>query len=500
MIGFFRDLFDTSDFPARWHCGNWTAPHGWLHVVSDVAIWGAYMAIPATLAFFILKRRDIPFLPIFWLFVAFIFSCGTSHLVEAGIFWWPAYRFSGAVKLVTAAVSWATVFALIPVLPRALALPGLGAVNNELQQALESAQQTEERLRQVIEAAPNGMIMVDERGTIVLANTAATQIFGYAREELVGQSIELLVPERFQGGHPGHRAAYMQQPEARPMGHGRDLYGRHRDGREVPVEIGLNPLAYDDDQLVLASVVDITERKLSEEMLAGYTGELERRNRDLDQFAYVASHDLRSPLEAIEKLAAWVIDDASERLPEGSRRHLELIGQRAQRLKNLLDDLLQYARAGRQGGELGQVDTGELVAQIVSDLNPPPGFEISVADGMPVIETLRTPLRHIFQNLIGNAIKHHDRTGGLIEIGYSEEADCYTFWVRDDGPGIDPAYHDRIFGMFETLRPRDEVEGSGMGLAIIRKLVDAYGGDITLESAPGAGATFRIRWLRRISA
>lgn len=496
MLEFLRNIFDTSDFPARWSCGLWTSGHGWLHIGSDIAIWGAYMAIPATLAYFILRRKDIPFLPIFWLFAAFIFSCGTTHLLEAGIFWWPAYRLSGTVKFITATVSWATVFALLPVLPKALALPGLSAVNAELNRALTAKTRSEARFRQVIEAAPNGMVMVNAEGTILLANSACAGIFGYGSGELVGRSIDSLIPDRFRGAHPGFRAAFHLAPETRAMGRGRDLYGRRKNGEEIPIEIGLNPIESEEGLLVLASIVDITERKHAEETLARYTADLERSNRELDEFAYIASHDLRNPLEGIENLASWVVEDASQHLPEESRRHLALIQQRAVRLKTLLDDLLQYSRAGRRPEDIKWTSTSDLIADIIADLNVPPGFKIAFAPNLPEFPTMTTPLRHVLQNLISNAIKHHDRTDGHIEVSCCEEATCYHFTVADDGPGIDAAFHDRIFQMFETLRPRDQVEGSGMGLAIIKKILDTYGGTITVDSSPGAGTAFQFNWPR----
>ncbi|MBX3180462.1 MAG: PAS domain S-box protein [Candidatus Hydrogenedentes bacterium] len=496
MLDFLWNVFETSDFPARWTCGTWTSGHGWLHIGSDIAIWGAYMAIPATLAYFILRRKDVPFLPIFWLFAAFIFSCGATHLLDAVIFWWPAYRLSGTVKFITATVSWATVFALLPVLPRALALPGLSTVNAELNRALNAKSRSEARFRQVIEAAPNGIVMVDTGGKILLANTACATIFGYRLDELIGQYIDALAPERLRDAHSGFRELFQRDPETRPMGQGRDLHGLRKDGTEIPIEIGLSPIETDDGLLVLASIMDITERKRAEETLVRYSADLERSNRELDEFAYVASHDLRSPLEGIEQLAAWVVEDAAPYLPEDSLRHLTQIQQRAARLRTLLDDLLQYSRAGRKLEDAEQVSTSQLIAEIVTDLNAPPGFRVEYDPDLPVFYTLKTPLRHILQNLIGNAIKHHNRAGGLIRVLCVEEENCYRFTVADDGPGIDPAFHDRVFMMFETLRSRDQVEGSGMGLAIVKKILDTFGGSIHLESVPGAGAAFEVEWPR----
>ena len=500
VIEFFEKLFDTSDFPARWHCGNWSAGHGWLHIVSDLAIWGAYMAIPATLAFFILKRKDIPFLPIFWLFAAFIFSCGTTHLLEAGIFWWPSYRLSGVVKLTTAVVSWATVFALFPVLPKALALPQLSMVNAELNAALIATRESEKRFRHVVEAVPNGIVIVDGDGKITLANSVCSDIFGYEPHELVGQSIDILIPTHLHEKHPGFRKSFMQSPESRPMGQGRDLYGRRKDGANIPVEIGLNPIESEHGTLVLASIVDISARKKAELTLARYTKELERSNRELDDFAFVASHDLRTPLEGIESLASWVQEDAASVLPEKSNRHLKQIQQRAGRLKRFLDDLLQYSRAGKRVSTTKQVHCEDLVRDVILGLNPALDMRFEISSSMPVLDTVELPLRRTFQNLIGNAIKHHDRDDGTIHIDAVENDEYIEFTVSDDGPGIDPQFHDRIFQMFETLRPRDKVEGSGMGLSIVKKLLETYGATIAVESTPGEGATFTFTWPRTVAS
>lgn len=498
MVESLNSLFDTAGFPARWQCGVWSTAHGTLHIVSDLAIWGAYMALPATIAFFLAKRRDVPFLPIFWLFAAFIFFCGTTHLLDALIFWWPAYRLSGLVKLLTAIVSWATVVALIPTIPKALALPQLSRINAELEEALRATRESEERMRHVIEAAPNGMVIVDGQGHIVSANNSCSSIFGYTYDELVGRPIEDLVPQRHRTAHPGYREAYLKCPETRAMGRGRDLYGLRRDGTEIPVEIGLNPIESAEGALVLASIVDITERKRAEQMLARYTADLERSNRELDEFAYVASHDLRSPLEGIASLATWINEDAGELLPESSRRHLGQIEQRVHRLQTLLDDLLQFSRAGRRESKRETVDVAELVQDVVDLLHPPAEFRIEVSPDVPTLETFRTPLQHVFQNLIANAIKHHDRQEGHIRVDAKEAEEHWIFTITDDGPGIATEYHERIFMMFETLRPRDQVEGSGMGLAIIRKLVDTYGGQIWIESSPDQGAKFIFTWPKEI--
>lgn len=263
MLEFWTHLFDTTGFPARWNCGVWSDAHGWLHILSDTAIFGAYFAIPCILVFFVLRRKDIAFPRIFWLFGAFILFCGVGHLIEATIFWHPWYRLSGVVKFATAAVSWATVVALIPIVPLALNLPGLADVNRRLESEVTDRKLAELLAQQLVEGAPSGLILVDHDGRIAMANPAVEAMFGYDDGELVGVEVEELLPPKFREEHRGLRAAYRLRPTARIMGAGRDLKGRCKDGREISVEIGLNPVHRPDGEFVLAAVVDVTERERS---------------------------------------------------------------------------------------------------------------------------------------------------------------------------------------------------------------------------------------------
>ena len=193
-------------------------------------------------------------------------------------------------------------------------------------------------------------------------------------------------------------------------------------------------------------------------------------------------------------MSKWIAVDSAGTLSETSREHLRKLRQRIARLERLLDDLLQYSRAGHQSGEVRPVQTGPLVRSVVELLNPPPGFVVNVADGMPSLTTHKTPLELVFRNLIDNAIKHHDRAEGRIEVSAAALGRLVEFTIGDDGPGIPPEYHERIFRMFQTLKPRDEVEGSGIGLAVVKKVVERQGGQVTLESRGGRGAVFRFTW------
>jgi PAS domain S-box-containing protein len=257
---------------------------------------------------------------------------------------------------------------------------------------------------------------------------------------------------------------------------------------------------------------DIHAQKEAEAELAARvaerTAELERSNRELDQFAYVASHDLKGPLRGIDNLAAWITEDAGPVLPEASKRHLDLLQGRVRRLERLLDSLLAYSRAGRLTGLAEPVDTAVLVQEVVELLDAPEAFVFELEGSLPTIETYRAPLEVVFRNLLSNAVKHAGRPDGRVRVsahpadgehgGDEGDGAFVAFVVEDDGPGIPPEYHERIFGLFQTLRPRDDVEGSGMGLAVVKKTVESLGGAIRVESSPGVGTTFYFTWPRRV--
>ncbi len=261
----------------------------------------------------------------------------------------------------------------------------------------------------------------------------------------------------------------------------------------------------------LGVFVDITARKQVEEALrdltasleqrvAERTAELERSNRELDEFAYVASHDLKAPLRAIVNLAGWIAEDAGAHLPTPSLEHLGKLRGRALRMERLLDDLLTYSRIGRRDGVVEEVKIDALIQDMIYLLAPPTGLQVGTLGEMPVLLTQRTPLEMIFRNLIGNAIKHHHQTArGVVQISAQDRGDFVEFVVSDNGPGIEPQYHERIFGMFQTLRPRDELESSGMGLAIVKRAVEYRNGTISVESIEGKGTTFRFTWPKKIN-
>lgn len=251
---------------------------------------------------------------------------------------------------------------------------------------------------------------------------------------------------------------------------------------------------------------DITERKQVAEALHTLnasleqrvqerTAQLERSNRELDQFAYIASHDLKAPLRGIDHLATWITQDAEAVLPDPSKNHLAKLRNRVQRMDRLLDDLLAYSRVGRRDGAPEWVKIHELISDIVTFLAPPTGFAVHITSELPELVTPRTPLEIVLRNLIDNAFKHHHHpVAGEVQINVQVQGDFVEFRISDNGPGIDSKFHERIFGVFQTLQPRDQIEASGMGLAIVKKTVEHRGGTVWVDSVLGQGATFAFTW------
>lgn len=230
--------------------------------------------------------------------------------------------------------------------------------------------------------------------------------------------------------------------------------------------------------------------------LASAIKQMEQERADLDHFVYVALHDFKAPLRGIDNLASWIEEDSAATLTSESQEHLGMLRNRVKRLEVLLDDLLAYSRAGRMRIASEMVDVAELVKGIADDIDLPPGFKLEYDDVPQTVLSPRVPLEHVFRNLIANAVKHHDKTEGVIRIEGAEDT-CgggSRFLVIDDGPGVPERYQKRVFEMFQTLRSRDEVEGSGMGLAITKRLVQSYNGDIRIVSGDERGCTVEFTW------
>jgi signal transduction histidine kinase len=273
--------------------------------------------------------------------------------------------------------------------------------------------------------------------------------------------------------------------------------------------LSVTPLAVEGNGSIRGAVVthlDITQRKLSEETtrqraveLAHTARALKRTNEELDQFAYITSHDLRAPLRGIANLSQWIEEDMGDRFTPEAHQQMELLRGRVHRMEALIDGILEYSRIGRVKAEHERIDVAALLADVIDLLDPPASITIDVRPGMPIVNGHKLRLQQVFLNLLGNAIKHRDKPAGRIVVACSEADEMYEFSVSDDGPGIEPQYHERIFVIFQTLQARDKVEGTGVGLSLVKKIIEAEGGTIGVESQPGQGTTFRFTWPRRVA-
>jgi light-regulated signal transduction histidine kinase (bacteriophytochrome) len=245
---------------------------------------------------------------------------------------------------------------------------------------------------------------------------------------------------------------------------------------------------------------DVTEKKLVEVERERLIAALKRSNEDLDQFAYVTSHDLKAPLRGIANLSQWVEEDLAEKISDEGREHMRLLRGRVHRLEALINGILSYSRAGRTQERPESVNVEKLVREVVELLAPAKEVALEIPEGFPTIQTERVPLQQVLLNLISNAIKYAAKTDPKVIVTCSDTGDGYSFMVRDNGSGIAPEFHKRIWVIFQTLEPRDKVEATGIGLSIVKKIVESRGGRVWIDSGLGAGAAFHFFWPKRAKA
>jgi PAS domain S-box-containing protein len=345
--------------------------------------------------------------------------------------------------------------------------------------------QAERKFRGLLESAPDAMVIVDEAGRIVLANSQAERVFGYRRDEMLDQPVELLIPERFRDGHAKYRTGYSLQPRVRQMGLGMRLHGRRKDGSEFPVEVSLSPLQTEDGSVLVSSAIrDVTE--------VARAAEVEHKNQELQMFAHVASHDLREPLRMISSYVQLLAERYRGRLDRDADDFIHYAVDGVYRMENLLDALLDYARVGSRARPFVEVDMREVLEDVKRNLllAIEDSGAIIEADGLPRVRADPTQVAQLLQNLLANAIKFRGDNRPLVQLSATLDGDRWRFRVHDNGIGIDPRHRERVFGIFERLHTSDEYPGTGIGLSICKRIVQRHGGRIWVESEPGRGSDF----------
>jgi PAS domain S-box-containing protein len=369
-------------------------------------------------------------------------------------------------------------------------LRGFTEISRDLSESKESGA----KYRGLLEAAPDAMVVVNPGGEIVLLNVQAEKQFGYRRDELVGQQVKNIIPEGFAERLIADGTRSAAEALAQQIGTGIELSGRRKDGSEFPIEIMLSPLESAEGVLVTAAIRDISTRKKAELHLLRKVEELNRSNEELGQFAYIASHDLQEPLRMVASYTQLLSRRYKGKLDADADEFIAFAVDGASRMQRLIQDLLAYSRVGTKGKDLLDTSSQEALQRALLNLRgaiEERGALVTHGPLPPVLAD-ETQLVQLFQNLVGNAIKYQ-RPGGVPQVHVSvtrSGEDKWMFAVKDNGLGIDPQYFEKIFGMFQRLHKREEFAGTGIGLAICKKIVERHGGSISVESQPGQGSTF----------
>ncbi|MFZ6045237.1 response regulator [Pseudomonas sp. CR3202] len=373
---------------------------------------------------------------------------------------------------------------------------------------LQARKSAEERFRLVVEASPNAIVLVDTRGRIAMVNRQTEQLFGYTRQQLLDAPVEMLLPEALRDAHADLREGFQRKPEQRRMGSNRELFGQHRDGQMIPLEVGLSPIRAGRETLVQAVIIDISERKAAEQRLRDQAEQLMLANRYKSEFLANMSHELRTPLNSILILSDQLRQNMVGNLTEKQTRHADIIHRAGGDLLQLINDVLDLAKveAGRMQLKLEPLNIQDMLAELDGSLRPMAeikGLRLSshVQAGVPrVIHSDRVRLHQILRNLLSNALKFTEQ--GDVELSVEldtaaamDEREVLRFVVRDTGIGIPEDQHERIFQAFQQIdgSTSRRFGGTGLGLAITRQLVLALDGEISLESVPGRGSRFIVR-------
>ena len=375
----------------------------------------------------------------------------------------------------------------------------------ELKKAEAALRESENKINSIIQAAVDGIITINTRGIIEMVNPSAAKLFGYDGSELIGKSVNILMPEPDRSLHDSYMGHYHQTGEKRIIGIGREVTGLRKDGTLFPFYLSISEVQLAGRKVYTGFVHDITKQKLSEERLRRYAAELERSNRELQDFAYVSSHDLQEPLRKIQAFGDRLLNKEYDNLSEQGKDYVDRMLNAASRMQNLINDLLSFSRVTSKAKPFVKVKLDSIVSEVLSDLEV--AIEKTAAQivrsPLPEIEAEPTQMRQLFQNLISNAIKFRKENESPIINIYAKDLQrqahmtatpgdqAVEIYVEDNGIGFDEKYLDKIFNIFQRLEGQ-KYEGSGVGLAICRKIAIRHGGDITARSQPGVGTRFIV--------
>lgn len=524
VLDFFRTLFDTSDWPARWSSGNWSNFHGWLYIISDLLIWSAFVVIPMAIFRYVSRRPDSRFIRTYVLFAILILACGLVHLLNAVSFWSPLYRLDALIRLMTGLLAWAVVWHLIQFMPVASSLrthADLEKDVTERKKVEQDLQLTNDQLNIAQEIARLGHWEWD------VPNNRVTWSKGLHKIYETDESIELSYEKYLEHLHPEDRdfvhntiqQAYLTKTFP-------DFTHRIRtSGEKEKIIYSKGEVVTNDAGEVLKMIgtaQDITEQQKTQQQMMERTLELENMNAELQKFAYVASHDLQEPLRKIVTFSSLLEKEMQSNLSDRSKMYMDKIVQSSQRMQMLIDDILQFSSLTAKKSDYKRTDLNIVVKQVLSDMEiklQETGAVIKVGK-LPVMDAIASQMMQLFQNLLTNALKfRQENSAPEITISHSivdaDELTNYHWFdnqpassagysyswgreqfakitVSDNGIGFDESHAEKIFEIFQRLHTSHLYEGTGIGLAICKKIVDNHHGIISAEGKINQGATFTI--------
>ncbi len=371
---------------------------------------------------------------------------------------------------------------------------------NDLRSSESALRESEQLLNNAIDSAPIGMVLVKPDGYFFRINRAFRTITGYEEDELLKKTFQDIThPEDHEIGAEALRKLLNRETESAAL---QKRYV-HKDGRTLHMQLNTTLLKDPEGNplYIFTQAVDVTEKKQQEEELKQHrehlkelveerTKALTAANTELKDFAYIVSHDLKAPLRAVSQLSYWIREDHGDKLGDEGKEQISLLINRVKRMDGLINGILQYSRIGRTREKKEKIDLNTLVHQVLGAISSPEEIDIAIENSLPTIISDPTQMEQVFQNLLSNAIKFMNRPDGIIRVRCDDEESKWQFSVKDNGPGIDPKYHDRIFKIFQTLSSRDERENTGIGLTLVKKIVELYGGEVWVKSEVGQGSTF----------
>jgi len=525
MFEYISQFMASGAYLPHGYCIGWWTPLVSTFVVSDTLIFLSYFSMPVALAYFARQRTDFPYLWLLWMSAAFILACGSTHLMDVVVLWWPYYGLNALLKAATAVISVVTAVALWPLIPHALKLPSpshLRKLNEELEREILIRKDAEESLKKAKEAAEEGLIkerllmaaIVESSEDAIIAETldgivtswngAAEKLLGYSASEIVGRSLLDLVVAGEREDEEKILQAIANGQSIRHL----DTVRIRKDGHAVDVSVSISPVLDKRGRIIGASKIvrDISDKKRAEAKITELNSSLERQvvertaelagaNQELEAFAYAVSHDLRAPLRAMSGFARILEEDYAEKLEPDARECIEHISKASHNMGQLIEGLLVLSRVTR--GELVRepVKLQTMIEEIRAELErntPDRSVEWQIEDNLTVRGDPRL-LVSVMRNLLENAWKYTAHTEKPVIRIFGENQGGRNFiCVADNGAGFDMAYAQQLFQPFRRLHRQEEFTGLGIGLATVLRIIHRHGGTIEAEAKPGEGAKFRF--------